>query len=75
MNRFQFVEDHKDAYGVKRLCEVIQIARSSFYAWLSSRRRTSQASRCGRGVGGADPGAAGSRPGRRPRVWCTADHR
>ena len=36
MNRFQFVEDHKDAYGVKRLCEVIEIARSSFYAWLSA---------------------------------------
>ena len=34
VNRFQFVEDHKDAYGVKRLCEVIQIARSSFYACL-----------------------------------------
>ncbi|WP_058954756.1 hypothetical protein [Kocuria rhizophila] len=36
MNRFQFVEDHKDAWGVKRLCEVIEIARSSFYAWLSA---------------------------------------
>ena len=36
MNRFQFVEDHKDAYGVKRLCEVIQIARSSLYAWLAA---------------------------------------
>lgn len=36
MNRFQFVEDYKDAYGVKRLCEVIQIARSSFYAWLDA---------------------------------------
>ena len=36
MNRFQFVEDHKDAYGVKRVCEVIEIARSSFYAWLAS---------------------------------------
>ena len=23
MNRFQFVEDHKDAWGVKRLCEVV----------------------------------------------------
>jgi len=30
VNRFQFVEDHKDAYGVKRLCEVIEVARSSF---------------------------------------------
>ena len=36
MNRFQFVEDHKDAYGVKRLCQVIQIARSSFYAWVAA---------------------------------------
>jgi hypothetical protein len=36
VNRFQFVEDHKDAYGVKRLCEVIQIARSSFYAWVAA---------------------------------------
>ena len=39
MNRFQFVEDHKDAYGVKRLCEVVEIARSSFYAWLAAAPR------------------------------------
>lgn len=36
MNRFQFVEDHKDAYGVKRLCEVVEVARSSFYAWIGA---------------------------------------
>jgi transposase InsO family protein len=36
VNRFQFVQDHKDAYGVKRLCEVVEIARSSFYAWLTA---------------------------------------
>lgn len=36
MNRFQFVQDHRDAHGVKRLCEVIEIARSSFYAWLAA---------------------------------------
>jgi transposase InsO family protein len=34
VSRFQFVADHRHAYGVKRLCEVLQIARSSFYAWL-----------------------------------------
>ncbi|MGV9192745.1 IS3 family transposase [Microbacterium sp. MC2] len=39
VNRFQFVEDHKDAYGVKRLCEVVEIARSSFYAWLDAAPR------------------------------------
>lgn len=36
VNRFQFVEDHKDAYGVKRLCEVGEIARSSFSARLAA---------------------------------------
>jgi transposase InsO family protein len=36
VNRFQFVEDYKDAYGVERLCGVIEIARSSFYAWLAA---------------------------------------
>lgn len=48
MNRFQFVEDHRDAYGVKRLCRVLQIARSSFYRWRnaaaarSARRRADE---------------------------------
>lgn len=47
MNRFQFVEDHKDAYGVKRLCEVVEVARSSFYAWLDSAgRRAAKARAC-----------------------------
>ena len=36
MNRFQFVSDHQDAYGVKRLCEVLEVARSSFYAWVKA---------------------------------------
>ncbi|WP_411130352.1 IS3 family transposase [Streptomyces sp. x-19] len=33
MNRFQFVEDHQRRHGVKRLCTVLGIARSSFYYW------------------------------------------
>ena len=33
MNRFQFVADHRHAFEVKRLCEILDIARSSFYAW------------------------------------------
>ena len=36
MSRFQFVADHRNAYGVKRLCQVIGINRSSFYAWLAA---------------------------------------
>ena len=42
MSRFQFVADHRHAYGVKRLCEVLQIARSSFYAWLDAQPRRAQ---------------------------------
>ena len=33
MNRFQFVADHRHAFEVKRLCDIVEIARSSFYAW------------------------------------------
>jgi hypothetical protein len=36
VNRFQFVADHRDAFEVKRLCEIVQVARSSFYAWLAA---------------------------------------
>ena len=33
MNRFQFVADRQRRYGVKRLCTILGIARSSFYYW------------------------------------------
>lgn len=36
MTRFQFVADHSDTFEVKRLCEVIDIARSSYYAWINA---------------------------------------
>lgn len=36
MSRLQFVADHRDTFGVKRLCEVLEIARSSFYAWVDA---------------------------------------
>jgi transposase InsO family protein len=36
VNRFQFVADHSERYGVKRLCQVLGIARSSFYHWRSA---------------------------------------
>lgn len=39
MNRCQFVEDHQRRFGVKRLCDILGIARSSFYYW----RRTAPA--------------------------------
>lgn len=36
MSRFQFVADHRHAFEVKRLCEVVEVSRSSFYAWLNA---------------------------------------
>ena len=33
MNRFCFVEDHRDVYDVKRLCALVEVSRSGFYAW------------------------------------------
>ncbi len=36
MNRFQFVADFKRRFGVKRLCSVLDIARSSFYHWVKA---------------------------------------
>ncbi|GLW75507.1 transposase [Kitasatospora phosalacinea] len=48
MSRFQFVHDHRDAYEVKRLCQVLDVNRSSYYKWLggadarAARRREDQ---------------------------------
>ncbi|MFJ6944830.1 IS3 family transposase [Streptomyces wuyuanensis] len=39
MNRCQFVEDHQRRFGVKRLCIILGLSRSSFYYW----RRTAGA--------------------------------
>ncbi len=33
MSRFQFVADYSTTYPVKRLCELVEIERSSYYAW------------------------------------------
>jgi transposase InsO family protein len=36
VNRFQFVADHQARYGVKRLCRIVKVARSSYYYWRST---------------------------------------
>jgi putative transposase len=33
VSRFRFVEDHRRAYGTKRLCSLVEVSRSGFYAW------------------------------------------
>ncbi|MET9772621.1 IS3 family transposase [Streptomyces sp. NPDC006415] len=34
-SRFQFVDDHRATYEVKRLCQVLDVNRSSYYKWLA----------------------------------------
>ncbi|GMA18378.1 hypothetical protein GCM10025862_03990 [Arsenicicoccus piscis] len=36
MSRFQFVADHCATFEVKRLCELVEIERSSYYAWVKA---------------------------------------
>ncbi len=36
MSRFQFVADHLDTYPVKWLCALLDLERSSFYAWRAA---------------------------------------
>lgn len=33
MNRFQFVADHQRRFGVRQLCTILGVSRSSFYYW------------------------------------------
>jgi len=33
VSRFRFVSEHRRAFGVKRLCRVLEVSRSGFYAW------------------------------------------
>ncbi|MGX1915083.1 IS3 family transposase [Streptomyces phaeochromogenes] len=35
ISRFQFVDNHRDTYEVKRLCQVLDVNRSSYYKWLA----------------------------------------
>jgi transposase InsO family protein len=36
VSRFQFVADNSATFEVKRLCELVEIERSSYYAWLKA---------------------------------------
>jgi transposase InsO family protein len=36
-SRFQFIEDHRETFPVKRLCHVLDVVRSSYYKWRASR--------------------------------------
>ena len=44
-SRFQFVDDHRDTYEVKRLCQVLDVNRSSYYKWLAGAGAGARAAR------------------------------
>jgi transposase InsO family protein len=31
--RFQFIDDHRDEFPVSRMCKVLGVSRSGYYAW------------------------------------------
>jgi transposase InsO family protein len=49
VSRFQFVDDHRELFSVKRLCHVLQVSRSGYYRWRdgaearAARRRADEA--------------------------------
>jgi transposase InsO family protein len=36
VSRFQFVDDLRDTFGVKRLCRVVEVSRSGYYRWRAA---------------------------------------
>ena len=71
MSRFQFVADHRDAFEVKWLCAVVEIARSSFYAWLAAADTRAAKTAADEELAGAYP----RRAQRGQHLRCAADHR
>ena len=55
MNRFQFVADHQTTYQVKRLCQVLELSRSAFYAWQKALPARQHGARAGTVELGREP--------------------
>jgi transposase InsO family protein len=51
MSRFQFVEDHRGAYGVKRLCRVLGVSRSGYHRWQCAAPSRAERERADRELG------------------------
>jgi transposase InsO family protein len=73
VNRFQFVADHRDTFEVKRLCEGVEVSRSSFYAWAHAapgraERAARDAALAARIEAVQDPKQGGDRAYGAPRV-------
>ncbi|MFF3879483.1 IS3 family transposase [Streptomyces sp. NPDC001978] len=45
VSRCRFIEDHRETYPVKRLCQVLHVVRSSYYKWRATREARAQRER------------------------------
>jgi hypothetical protein len=70
VSRFQFVADHRDTFEVKWLCQIVEVARSSFYAWLAAAD-----SRAAKTAADEDLEARIRAVHRGQHLRCAADHR
>jgi transposase InsO family protein len=50
VSRFQFVDDHKTTFGVKRLCRVLEVSRSGFYRWVNAAAARLERARADQGL-------------------------
>jgi hypothetical protein len=46
VSRFQFVDDRRELFSVKRLCHVLQVSRSGYYRWRETRQARGRTSAC-----------------------------
>ncbi|GAA3421853.1 hypothetical protein GCM10018952_69970 [Streptosporangium vulgare] len=46
VSRLRLVDDHRDTFGVKRLCRVLKASRSGFYRWIEAASANVGFSRC-----------------------------
>jgi transposase InsO family protein len=53
MSRFQFVEENRGAYGVKRLCRILGVSRSGYYRWQAAAPSRLERERADRELGEA----------------------
>jgi transposase InsO family protein len=42
VSRFQFVDDHRELFSVKRLCHLLQVSRSGYYRWREGKAGRAQ---------------------------------
>ena len=49
MSRYQFIAAHRQQWPVRRMCKVLEVSQSGFYAWLkrTPSRRTTEDTRLG----------------------------